>query len=55
VFTLPGVGTLVLVGIEARDYPLVQGTVLVLAFFIVVLNLLTDVLYAVLDPRVAYG
>jgi len=55
VFTLPGLGTLVLVGIEARDYPLVQGIVLVLAFFIVVLNLLTDVLYALLDPRVAYG
>ncbi len=55
VFALPGLGTLALTAIEARDYPLVQGIVLVLATFIVVLNLGTDVLYARLDPRIAYG
>ncbi|MDR7418683.1 MAG: ABC transporter permease [Armatimonadota bacterium] len=55
VFALPGLGTLVLTGIEARDYPLVQGIVLVLAAMIVCLNLLTDLAYALLDPRVTYG
>jgi peptide/nickel transport system permease protein len=55
VFALPGLGTLVLTGIEARDYPLVQGIVLVLAAMIVGLNLLTDLAYALLDPRVTYG
>jgi peptide/nickel transport system permease protein len=55
VFALPGLGTLALTGIEARDYPLVQGIVLVLAAFIVALNLLTDLLYALLDPRVTYA
>lgn len=55
VFALPGLGTLALTGIEARDYPLVQGIVLILAALIVLLNLLTDLLYAVLDPRVTYA
>ncbi len=55
VFALPGLGTLALTGIEARDYPLVQGIVLVLAAFIVLLNLLTDLLYSLLDPRITYA
>ncbi len=55
VFALPGLGTLALTAIEARDYPLVQGIVLVLAAFIVVLNLATDVAYALLDPRIRYA
>lgn len=54
VFSLPGLGQLALTAIEARDYPLVQGIVLVLADFIVGLHLLVDLLYAVLDPRVSY-
>lgn len=54
VFALPGLGQLALTAIEARDYPLVQGIVLVLAGFIVTLNLAVDLLYAVLDPRVSY-
>ena len=55
VFGLPGLGQLALTGIEARDYPLVQGVVLVLAGLIVAVNLLVDLLYAVLDPRVSYA
>ncbi|MDI6772496.1 MAG: ABC transporter permease [bacterium] len=55
VFALPGLGTLVLTGIEARDYPLVQGIVLVLAGMIVFINVLTDVLYGFLDPRITYA
>lgn len=54
VFALPGLGSLVLTGIEARDYTLVQGVVLVLAAMIVGLNLLTDLAYGLLDPRIAY-
>jgi peptide/nickel transport system permease protein len=55
VFGLPGIGTLVLTGIEARDYPLVQGIVLVLAATIVAANFLVDMCYALLDPRLSYG
>ena len=55
VFDLPGLGTLALVAIEARDYPLVQGIILFLAAVIVGVNLIVDFLYALLDPRVSYG
>lgn len=55
VFALPGLGILSLNAIEARDYTLVQGIVLVLATFIVTLNLIVDLLYAYLDPRVSYA
>jgi len=54
VFNLPGLGTLALVAIEARDYPLVQGIIMVLASVIVIVNLLVDFSYALLDPRVTY-
>lgn len=52
VFAWPGVGSLMLDGIQSRDYPLVQGCVLVVALIYVVINLLTDLLYGFLDPRV---
>lgn len=52
VFSWPGVGSLLLDGIQSRDYPLVQGCVLVVAMIYVAVNLLTDILYAWLDPRV---
>lgn len=52
VFSLPGVGRLALDGVLQRDYPMVQGTVLVIAFLFVVTNLLVDILYGFLDPRV---
>jgi peptide/nickel transport system permease protein len=54
VFALPGLGRLVLTGIEQRDYPVVQSTVLLIAVAFVLVNLLVDLLYARLDPRVAY-
>ena len=54
VFAWPGVGTLVVQGILARDVPLVQGSVLVVAFTFVLVNLAVDVLYAYLDPRIRY-
>lgn len=52
VFSWPGVGSLLLDGIQSRDYPLVQGCVLVVALIYVVVNLMTDLVYAWLDPRV---
>ncbi|MHB8834113.1 MAG: nickel ABC transporter permease [Candidatus Methylomirabilia bacterium] len=52
VFAWPGVGTLLIQAITARDYPLVQGCVLVISLCYVAVNFLTDVLYSVIDPRV---
>ena len=52
VFALPGVGRLVVDAVFARDYPLVQGVVLLIALGFIVSNLLVDLLYGVLDPRI---
>ena len=54
VFSIPGLGQLLVAAVASRDYPVVQGTTLVLAFFVVLVNLLTDVAHAALDPRVTY-
>jgi peptide/nickel transport system permease protein len=54
VFALPGVGRLVLSSITRRDYPVIQGVLLYFAAIHVVLNLVVDVLYVYLDPRVKY-
>jgi peptide/nickel transport system permease protein len=54
VFALPGVGRLVVQGILARDYPLVQGVMLIYGFAFVLINLAVDLLYTLLDPRVRY-
>jgi peptide/nickel transport system permease protein len=55
VFSLPGVGRLIVEGIFARDYPVVQGALLVVATTFVLVNLLTDVAYAYFDPRIRYS
>lgn len=55
VFSLPGIGRFALEGINLRDYPVVQGAVLVIAAAFVLVNLLVDVVYALIDPRVRYG
>jgi peptide/nickel transport system permease protein len=55
VFGLPGLGRLVLQGIYARDLPIVQGAVVVLAVLVSVLNMLVDLLYTLVDPRVSTG
>jgi peptide/nickel transport system permease protein len=52
VFAIPGVGRLLVDSVSTRDYPVVQGVTLVLAFLVVLVNLLTDVVHAALDPRV---
>jgi peptide/nickel transport system permease protein len=55
IFGLPGIGLLLLNGIYQRDYPVVQGGIMLLAVTFLLLNLLVDVLYAYLDPRIRYG
>jgi peptide/nickel transport system permease protein len=52
VFSLPGSGRLILDSISKKDYPLVEGIILIYGIIIVSINLLTDILYGVLDPRV---
>lgn len=54
VFGIPGIGRLMVDGIFARDYPVVQGSMLVLATTVLLGNLLADILYAVVDPRIKY-
>jgi len=54
IFAIPGLGRLTIVSILFRDYPVVQGIVLLAALVFVVVNLATDVLYGVLDPRIRY-
>jgi peptide/nickel transport system permease protein len=55
VFALPGIGRLIVQGILARDYPLVQGTMLLFGFTFVLINILVDIIYTFVDPRVRYG
>ncbi len=54
VFALPGIGRMVVQAILARDYPLVQGTMLIFGFSFVLINLIVDVLYTLADPRVRH-
>lgn len=55
IFSVPGVGRYALDGINMRDYPVVQGTVLFVTVVFVSINLVVDILYAYLDPRIRYG
>jgi peptide/nickel transport system permease protein len=52
VFSRPGLGQLLIGGISARDYTMVQAGLVVFSFFVVVVNLLTDLLCAAIDPRI---
>lgn len=55
VFSLPGIGTLLINGVHHRNYPVVQGTVLIIALLFALINLITDILYATIDPRIRYS
>jgi peptide/nickel transport system permease protein/oligopeptide transport system permease protein len=55
VFARPGLGRLIIDGILNKDFPMVQGVVLVVAVSYVLVNLIVDLLYAVLDPRIRYA
>lgn len=54
IFTIPGVGRYFVLGAINRDYTLVMGTVILIAIFVIVFNLLVDILYGLLDPRVRH-
>jgi peptide/nickel transport system permease protein len=55
IFSVPGVGRYLLSAINSRDFPIIQGVVLVVATTIIVVNLIVDVSYSLLDPRVRYS
>ena len=55
VFTYPGLGRLLIQAISTRDYPLIQGCILFILVIFVVVNVLVDVLYAYIDPRIEYA
>jgi peptide/nickel transport system permease protein len=55
VFTLPGVGRLILWAVFQRDYPVVQGTILFVSLLFMLSNLVVDLIYAYVDPRIRYG
>lgn len=54
VFAIPGLGFLMVSSIQARDYPVIQAVTLVMAILVITVNLLTDITYTLLDPRVSY-
>jgi peptide/nickel transport system permease protein len=55
VFTIPGMGRLVVQSISRRDFPVIQGAVMVIAGSYVLVNLFVDILYVYIDPRIRYG
>ncbi|MFO7941340.1 MAG: ABC transporter permease [Bacillota bacterium] len=55
VFAWPGIGTLLINGINARDYPMVQACILLIATVFVIVNLIVDLTYSVIDPRIRYN
>ncbi len=54
VFSIPGIGALIVSSITARDYPMIQGIALAFGLMVIVINLVTDIVYSLLDPRVSY-
>ncbi|MEK9974315.1 MAG: ABC transporter permease, partial [Deltaproteobacteria bacterium] len=54
VFAWPGLGRLMILAIEVRDYPLVLGIIFMLSIIVMLLNLLTDIVYSILDPRIDF-
>jgi peptide/nickel transport system permease protein len=55
IFAWPGMGRYLLTGIQDRDYPVIQSSILVFSFMFVMLNLLVDLSYALVDPRISYN
>ena len=54
IFNLPGMGFMTITALNTRDYPLVSGIMIVISFGIVIVNVITDIMYGVLDPKVQY-
>ena len=55
VFTIPGMGSLLITSISNRDYPVALGIIVLIAFFVIVVNFLVDILYGRIDPRIRVG
>ena len=53
VFSIPGLGSLLVGAVSSRDYPVVQAVALLLAVFVLLVNLFTDAVHGLLDPRIA--
>jgi peptide/nickel transport system permease protein len=54
VFAWPGIGKMTLDAVESRDFPVVQGTVIMSAIFLILANLVVDILYVLVDPRIRF-
>ena len=55
VFNRPGLGKLIVLSLNQRDYAMLQGLMVVYAFIVVIINLITDITYGLFDPRVSYS
>jgi peptide/nickel transport system permease protein len=55
IFNIPGIGAFAVSAIQAQNLPVILGTTIIAAFFVIMANLIVDVVYAFLDPRVAYS
>ena len=55
IYSWPGLGKMAVTAIITRDLPLIQGVVLVLAFIFVIVNLIVDLLYTFMNPKIRYG
>ncbi len=55
IFGVPGVGTLLVSAITERDYPMVQGTVLLMGLLFILVQFFVDLCYSIIDPRIRYG
>jgi peptide/nickel transport system permease protein len=54
-FALPGTGALLVDSVSAQDIPMVQGLAMLIAAVVVLVNLIVDLLYPIIDPRIVYG
>lgn len=54
IFSWPGIGRYVFEAINYRDYPVIQSSILVIAFIFVMINLIVDIIYSYIDPRIKY-
>lgn len=54
IFAIPGMGSLIVTAIFNKDYPVVQGGILAMAFMVIIVNFLVDTVYALIDPRISY-
>jgi peptide/nickel transport system permease protein len=55
IFAVPGIGQLIIKAIFDRDYPIIQGVTLAIGVMVLFINLITDISYAILDPRLSYS